>query len=105
MKLPEDLHIEIIEKEDKVIISQQSISRKKLFTQKEMWKIAKQFHPDKIIITVVYRVNPDIIDLAYIEDKMQSLRIKRKDFIKQLAFEKERLSSILNGRTGPTLTE
>lgn len=91
------IHMELLEN-DTVKVTQNRLINGYILNQKQLIERGKEVFPDKKIIPVVFSLNVQEIDIAWIEGKMKEFAIKRKDLIKQLAFDESSLSLILSGK-------
>jgi len=91
------IHMEVLEN-DTVKVTQNRLINGYILNQKQLIERGKEIFPDKKIIPVVFSINVHEIDIAWIEGKMEEFGIKRKDLIKQLAFDESSLSLMLSGK-------
>jgi len=92
--------LKIIFVNDTIKITQSRLINGYILNNKQLYDRAKEVFQDKKIVPVVYSLNVDQIDLEWINSKMKSFGINRKDLIKQLAIDKSSLSLIFSRDTG-----
>lgn len=92
--------IEIKQDDDIVIITQKKLINGYILNQKQLHQRARELFPDpKIKIKpVVFSLDVNDIDEAWINDKMQEFGIKVSDLEKQIALDKSSLSLFLSGK-------
>lgn len=99
------IDIEILD-DNTVKITQSRLLNGYILNNKQLYDRAREVFPDKgiKIIPVVYSLNVEDIDVAWINSKMEEFGIHRNDLIKQLAIDKSTLSLYFSGARGLTQT-
>jgi len=90
---------------DCIKIQQDQLVNGYIFTNKELFVMAKQLFPDKKIVPVTFSFQIEEVQLDWINKQMDKYGIYKKDLVKQLAIDKPTLSDIFKGKQNlsPTL--
>lgn len=95
------IDIEILE-DNTIKITQSRLINGFILNQKQLHDRGREIFPKAKIIPVVYSLQIDDINIAWVEQQMDEFGIKRKDLIKQIAIDKSSLSEIFSGNRGMT---
>jgi hypothetical protein len=82
-----------------VIIKQIEIIYNQIFSNKQLYSIAKEIFPASKIIPVVYSLDLSKITIEWVAKQMRLYGINAKDLHRQVGFEKETISDFLKLRT------
>jgi hypothetical protein len=70
-----------------------------IFSNKQLYSIAKEIFPTSKIIPVVYSLNLSKVTIEWVAKQMRLYGINAKDLQRQVGFEKETISDFLKLRT------
>jgi hypothetical protein len=84
---------------DTVIVKQNEIIYSQIFSNKQLYSLAKEIFPESKIIPVVYSLDLDKITIEWVTKNMRLYGINAKDLQRQLGFEKETINDFLKLRT------
>ena len=91
--------------DDHVMIRQNELVNQHIYTNKQLFKIARQFYPDKKIKPVVFHFDRDCVTLDWITAQMERHKVIVKDLVRQLPIAKEDINAIIKGERAMTATE
>ena len=83
---------------EQVKVKQTRLINGYILNQKQLHERGKEIFPDKHILPIVFSLDTKEISLEWIEEKMKKFGIKRKDLIKQVAFDENALNLLFLGK-------
>ena len=91
--------------DDHVMIRQNELINQCIYTNKQLFKIARQFYPDKKIKPVVFHFDRNSVTVSWIVAQMELHKVIVKDLVRQLPITKEDINAIIKGERAMTATE
>jgi hypothetical protein len=84
---------------DLIIVKQKEIVYNQLFSNKQLYILAREIFPNVKIIPAVYSLDLSLITIEWVTKKMRLYGINAKDLQRQIGFEKETINDFLKLRT------
>lgn len=86
-------------KTDLILVKQKEIIYNQLFSNKQLYILAREIFPTVRIIPAVYSLDLSLITIEWVTKKMRLYGINSKDLQRQIGFEKETINDFLKLRT------
>ncbi len=81
--------------EETIVIKQEKIVNCKIFSNKQLYSLAREIFPEHKIVPAVFSLNLESITIEWVSKQMRLYGINAKDLQRQLGFEKEVINDFI----------